>query len=152
MGTPITINEEIQIAAPPDVVWDFTQDYSRRHEWDRSVASGEVLATDPIVKARIRGTWLCCEFHYKLFDPPRRTSLAMAEVESRIIEGGGGSWAYEADAGGTRWTQTNTVIIRDGLLLNMFRGALAWGIRRGTRQAMSRAKKIIERDRASRTL
>ena len=132
--------------ARPEVVWDFTQDFARRASWDSNVRGAEVLTETPYRRVRIGGGGFRCVLEYKLYDRPRRTSLAMVEIEgTRLITGGGGSWAYEPTAtGGTRWTQTNTIELADG----PFAWLLAWfadgQLRRATRTSMAKAKRAIE--------
>jgi hypothetical protein len=67
----------------------------------------------------------------------------MIDVDSRWVAGGGGSWDYEPVAGGTAWTQTNTLVLRGPY--RVFAPLVAWSLRRSVRQAMRRAKVLIER-------
>jgi hypothetical protein len=141
----ITATERLFIEAPHAAVWDYTQDYSRRREWDGQMLRAEILESrgPPRVRVRMRGG-LRCVFQYKLFDRPHRTSLAMTEVRSPLFAGGGGSWQYEARDGGTLWTQTNTLTFR-GRFTYL---SLGWLVRpqlaRATRRAMANCKRILE--------
>src|SRR4051812_1934503 len=102
----ITVRDSITISASPEVVWDYTQDWSRRTEWDPAVLSSEMLEASPRV-LRVRATGgITFLVRYKLEDRPKRTSLAITDVNSRILTGGGGSWDYApAAGGGTVFTQ-----------------------------------------------
>ena len=140
----ITVTESLFVAASPERVWDLTQDYRRRSQWDANVLSAEVLpgAGPPRVRLRLRGG-VACVFQYKVFERPLRTSLAMTDVVSPVLAGGGGAWTYAAQDGGTLWTQTNTLVFKNALLGLCF-GALArWQLRRGTRTAMRAAQRLL---------
>jgi hypothetical protein len=140
----VTVKDEILIRARPDVVWDYTQDWSHRTEWDDAVISAEILATDPPV-VRIHGTGgVVSTARYKLYDKPHRTSLAIEDVTSRLIVGGGGSWEYVATPEGTTFRQTNTIALRGGLLGWLLRPVVSWQLRRFTRRALERARAAIE--------
>lgn len=68
----------------------------------------------------------------------------MVDVTSRWFEGGGGSWSYEAEGSGTRWSQTNTLVLKDGLRGRLMRAAIPWYLAASTRRAMREAKNRIE--------
>ena len=132
------------ITRPPEDVWAFTQDYGRRAEWDAGVTEATLLGTDPRrVRVKLRGVGTAT-FEYKMDRRPERTSLGMVDVESRWFAGGGGSWEYLADAAGTRWTQTNTLVLKHGRLLAWAGPIIRAMVRSGTRRAMRRAKAILE--------
>ncbi len=143
MSSNITIKHSIYIAASPDKVWDFSQDYKERYKWDSSILEAEVLQIQAhkIVRIRSKGG-LNCLLKYKLEDRPNKSSLAMTEVKSIFIEGGGGSWKYEVQNQGTLWTQTNTLILKKhwrwlGKWLKM-------SLLKNTRNSMQKAKQMIE--------
>jgi hypothetical protein len=141
----ITVTERVFVAAPPERVWDYTQDYARRCEWDANVLEAEPLATTgpPRVRLRLRGG-VSCVFQYRVFERPRRTGLAMVEVRSWLVRGGGGSWTYEARDGGTWWTQTNTITVRSRFARWCLGALLRWQLARATRRAMAKAGRILE--------
>jgi hypothetical protein len=145
----ITVRESVHVEASPDRVWDFTQDWSRRAQWDAAVKDARPDADhrDGAPAYRVRGSG-GAEFvaRYKLYERPRRTSLEMTDLRSWLVKGGGGSWSYEADGAGTRWTQTNTVVLRDGFLGALLRPLVLWQLARITQDAMIQAKKLIERE------
>lgn len=147
MPNRVTVMEMVEVKARPEVVWDFTQDFSRRREWDANIVGAEVLSETPMRRVRVRGRGkFQCVLEYKLFERPRRTSLAMVEIEgTRLITGGGGSWAYEATAtGGTRWTQTNTLDLSAGGFMALLKFFAEAQLRKATRESMAKAVRLIE--------
>ena len=136
MPVRVTATGSIFVGKPPEVVWDFTQDYSRRPKWEDGAT--------PRVRVRCAGG-LRAVFQYRLFDRPRQTSVAMEDVTSFLIEGGGGSWSYEAKDGGTLWTQTNSLTLRPTWWSPLFRPLVARQLRSSTLRAMERAKHMLER-------
>ncbi len=145
MASSITITEKITIEASPGAVWDYTQDFNRRTEWDGSVLGAEMIGSDLERAARVRYKGgLECTFQYKLFERPTRTTLAMTDVRSPIFSGGGGSWRYQPAGVGTEWTQVNTLTFRNPMLYWLLRWPIAWGLRRSTRQGMLKVKGILE--------
>ena len=52
----ISVTESVFVARPPDEVFDFTQDYAYRAEWDAGVTSATVLGEEPRrVRVAMRG-------------------------------------------------------------------------------------------------
>jgi hypothetical protein len=43
----ITVTETIHVAQPPDVVFDYTQDYRTRADWDPGVREATLLSESP---------------------------------------------------------------------------------------------------------
>jgi len=147
MPPPITVTASIEIGRPPEEVFDFTQDYARRPRWDRSVRSATVLAALPLPRVQVRASGLDAIFQYKQFARPAATSLVMEEVRSPLVAGGGGAWSYRSTAGGTLWTQTNTIVLREGLLSRLLAPLIRRGFERSVRGAMARAKELLEAGR-----
>ena len=145
MTDKITVTESVFVARPPEEVWDFTQDYARRSEWDPAVREASVLQDRPVPRVRVRFVGgLEAVLQYRQFDRPLRTSLSMEEVRSPFIEGGGGSWSYAAVDGGTSWTQTNTLVLRPGGWRRLLSPLVRMQLLASTRRAMRRAKRILE--------
>ena len=142
----VTVTESLFVRAPCERVWDFTQDYALRASWDANVLDAEVLPGEgaPRVRVRLRGG-VRCTFRYQAFERPRRTSLAMVDVQSALLAGGGGAWTYEAREDGTQWTQTNTLVLADRWFAPMLAPLVRWQLRRGTRRAMRAARCALER-------
>jgi uncharacterized protein YndB with AHSA1/START domain len=135
----VTVRESVHIAAAPERVWDFTQDWSRRAEWDPAISSAEVVdGPERLVRARTRMGRLIVR--YKQFDRPHRTSVAMSEESGRVL--GGGSWEYVAEEGGTRFTQQNTLVA--DRIPPLLRSIVRWQLRRMTLKALENAKKLLE--------
>ena len=112
----VTVEESILVQAPVEKVFDFTQDWSRRADWDKAVVSAEPVDGSAERAFRVRGQGgLRFLARYKLFRRPEATSLSMEQTFSLMIQGGGGSWRYEPMDGGTRWTQVNTLQLGGGL-------------------------------------
>ena len=146
MTKTLTIRESIEVARPPDVVFDFTQDYGRRPEWDATVLRATVLeAEPPRVEVQLAGG-VRAVFEYRLFRRGLRTSMAMNDVSSWWMAGGGGSWDYEATPGGTRWTATNSIVLRSGLLNWLIGPRVERQARSALRDAMRKAKVMMEAD------
>jgi polyketide cyclase/dehydrase/lipid transport protein len=140
----VSVTETIWVERSPEVVWDYTQDYTRRTEWDAGVAEATVLGLDPrTVRVRIPGLG-SMTMQYRLDRRPERTSAAFMDVESSWISGGGGSWEYEAADGGTRWQQTNSLELKRPRLAFLLAPLLERGLRRSTKRAMAEAKRRLE--------
>jgi hypothetical protein len=143
--TTITVNHSVFIAKPNEVVWDFTQNYDERKKWDEVVLKATVLQNSPnrIVRLKMKGN-TAMTFVYKLDDRPNKTSLAAVEVQSPVIESGGGSWKYEEQNGGTLWTQTNTIVLKKHFLLRLLKPLLRRLFFVQTKKAMQKAKLLLE--------
>lgn len=145
MEHKLVVTESILVDVPPEALWDFTQDYTRRSTWDSGVLEAEVLASVPVPRIRVRAQGgLRAVFQYRMFERPVRTSLAMEDVESSWIAGGGGSWAYQAQGASTLWTQTNTLVLKPRWWLGLCAPLLRLGLRSSTRRAMRKAKQLAE--------
>ena len=140
----ISVTESVLVDCPPDEVFDFTQDYAHRAEWDAGVTSATVLGEEPrIVRVAMRGLGEAT-LTYQLFRRPERTSAAFGDVKSAWICGGGGSWQYEATEGGTTWQQTNTLELKRPRLMRFMAGYVERSLRDSTRKAMAAAKARLE--------
>lgn len=145
MEHKLTVTESIVVDVTPAELWDLTQDYSRRSSWDSGVLEADVLASAPAPRVRIRAQGgMRAVFQYRQFERPVRTSLALEEIESSWIAGGGGSWAYEAQGSATLWTQTNTLVLKPHWWLGLCAPLLRLGLRSSTRRAMRKAKELAE--------
>lgn len=141
----IRASHSIHVARPPDAVWTFTQDYARRAEWDAGIREARVLTADPLPRVAIRAPGgLSGVFQYKLFDAPRRTSVELTEVRSPFFDGGGGAWSYEARAGGTQWTVTNSLRFKSRIAHRLLGTIFQRALQRGTEKAMEAARKRLE--------
>jgi hypothetical protein len=140
----VTVSHTVHVRRSPEEVFDYTQDYGTRMDWDPTVKSAEVLSDTPrrvqVVMAGIGPLVI----EYKLFRRGERTSAAFSGVNSRLISGGGGSWEYAARDGGTDWTETSTLEFRNGLVGRLFAPILRRNMATLTRKAMDKAKAIME--------
>jgi Polyketide cyclase / dehydrase and lipid transport len=140
----ISVTESIWVACPPEAVWDYTQDFSRRTEWDAGIAEATILQQEPrTVRVKVANLGKMTVV-YRLDRRPERTSAAFVDVESAWVSGGGGSWEYEPADGGTRWQQTNSLELKRPRLALLFGPLLERGLRRSTQRAMAEAKRRLE--------
>lgn len=144
MRNIITIKESIFIAQSPEVVYDFTQDYSKRPLWDSLVKKATVTETKPRVVKMVAKDGSTMTVRYKQEDRPHKTSLAMTDVVSPMMDSGGGSWQYEAQDGGTLWTQVNTIILKDAIWAKLMIPVASKYFKDKTIQAMQKAKEMME--------
>lgn len=140
----ITVTATLRVERAPEAVFDHTQDYGRRAEWDRAVTDAQVLSESPRrIRLTVRGLGRFT-VSYRLFRRPERTSAEFEDVSSPWITGGGGSWRYEASGDGTDWTQTNTLELKRPRLLRSLAPLIERNLRSSMRRAMAEAKAIME--------
>jgi len=100
----MTFDQSIVIAASPGELFDLTQDYKRRLEWDPFLKSAELLdgAEAAGVGARaycIAHSGLGMETEYVSFNPPRACAAKMTRGP-RLLGSFAGSWRFEELAPG----------------------------------------------------
>ena len=140
----VTVSHTVHVKRSPEDVFDYTQDYGTRMDWDSTVKSAKVLSEDPRrVQVVMEGVGPLV-IEYKLFRRGERTSAAFSDVSSRLISGGGGSWDYAARDGGTDWTETSTLEFRNGLVGRLVAPILRRNMKTLTTKAMEKAKAIME--------
>jgi hypothetical protein len=149
MMRKITATHAIVIQAKPEEVWDYTQNWNRRPEWDVSVTRAKVLKEQPRTVWVHMRAGLELEVTYKHFERPRLTTLALKLIGFPWIKGGGGSWKYEAEGAGTRWTQHNTLELREDFVGRVTAPVFSRILQRLTIRMMERAKEIIETERGA---
>ena len=140
----ITVTESIRVDRPPEAVFDYTQDYATRPDWDPAVVKARVLSENPRRVAIVSPGLGSYTLEYKLFRRGDRTSAAFEDVEAWLFSGGGGSWRYEPDGSGTRWTQVNTLELRHPRLTGWLAGMIERNVRSSMRKGMTRATSIME--------
>lgn len=144
----ITVTEAVHVERPPADVFDYTQDYSTRAQWDRGVTEAQVLSESPRrVRIAVRGLGRFT-VEYQLFRRPDRTSAAFRDVASSWMSGGGGSWRYEPENDGTRWTQTNTLELKHPRLMRPLAPLIERNLRSSMRTAMAEARRLLESRRS----
>ena len=140
----VSVTESIWIDRSPEDVFDYTQDFARRTEWDTGIAEAKVVATDPrTARVRIRSLGSMTVV-YRLDRRPERTSAAFSDVDSAWVSGGGGSWQYTPVDGGTQWQQTNSLELKRPWLRWLVGPMLESGLRRSTQASMAEAKRRLE--------
>ncbi len=140
----VTVSHTVHVKRSPEDVFDYTQDYSTRMDWDPTVKSAKVLSEDPRrVEVDLEGVGRVI-MEYALFRRGERTTAAFEAESSRLVAGGGGSWSYAAREGGTDWTQTSTLEFRNALMGRLFAPFLRRNMSTLTAKAMAKAKQIME--------
>ena len=139
-----TVSETVHVNRSPEDVFDYTQDYTTRADWDPTVMSAKVLSEEPRrVQVEMRGIGPLT-IEYKLFRRGERTSAAFRDVGSSLFSGGGGSWSYDARDGGTDWTQTSTLEFRHTLVGWLLAPLIRRNMRVLTQKSMAKARDIME--------
>ncbi|GAA4326346.1 SRPBCC family protein [Flaviaesturariibacter amylovorans] len=99
------LQDSIHILRPPEAVFDITQDYSRRLEWDTFLVKAELLGGAPRAAVGVRA-WcvahngLGMETEYVSFRPPRVAAVKMTRGPW-LFKDFAGSWNFREAAGGT---------------------------------------------------
>jgi hypothetical protein len=140
----VSVTESIWVNRPPEVVFDYTQDYAHRTEWDAGIAEATLVASEPR-SARVRIAGLgSMTVVYRLDRRPERTTAAFTNVDSSWISGGGGAWQYDAENGGTRWQQTNSLELKRPRLTRFLGPMIKRSLRQSTQRSMAEAKRRLE--------
>lgn len=140
----VSVTTSVWVGRDPEAVFDHTQDYERRPGWDPGITEAAIVGVAPrAARITMRGLGRAT-IVYRLDRRPERTSAVFEDVESPWIVGGGGSWAYEPEAGGTRWTATNSLELRRGWWTPLLAPFARWSLRRSTERAMRAAKRQLE--------
>jgi hypothetical protein len=144
----IRVKEEIFIERSPEIVWDYTQDFSKRLEWDKFLTKAIVIQENPVKMANIEGKGrFAATLAYKIYDRPNKTTLVFTDVKSPVIDGGGGSWQYIRKDNGTQWIQMGSCTIKNRPLMKLLVPLIKSMLRYNMKSAMKLAKKIIENSR-----
>ncbi len=108
----VTVTESIWVNRLPEAVFDYTSDLAQRPEWDSAITKVAILSASPrAARVTVPGMGQTSVV-MRLDRRPERTSAVFEDIESRWITGGGGAWSYESERGGTRWNETNTLVLR----------------------------------------
>ncbi|MBP6824005.1 MAG: SRPBCC family protein [Acidobacteria bacterium] len=94
-----TFERSIEVNAPRVLLFDLTQDYSRRLDWDPFLREARLVggADKPGVGVRawcVATTGMGMETEYVTFNPPERTAVKMTRGPS-ILKSFAGSWVFE---------------------------------------------------------
>ena len=140
----VTVSHTVHVDRSPEEVFEYTQDYSTRSDWDPTVKSANVLSHEPLrVQAVMEGLGPVV-IEYTLFRRGERMTAAFSGVRSRVFSGGGGSWGYQARDGGTDWTQTSTLEFRSSFVGRLLGPLIRRNMATLTRKSMAKAKAIME--------
>ena len=143
-GVTVTATESIWVDRSPEEVFDYTQDYATRSDWDPTVKSAKVLSEEPRRVEEVLEGIGPVVMEYKLYRRGDRTTAAFRDTASSLISGGGGSWSYAAKDGGTDWSQTATLEFRHRLVGWLMAPLLHRNMQTLMRKAMVEAKRIME--------
>src|SRR5690349_5911791 len=100
----MTFEKSVAIDASPGALFDLSQDYDRRLEWDPFLRSarlvGDARAAGVGVRALCvaRSGW-AMETEYVSFNPPRATAVKMTRGPW-FLDSFAGSWRFEEEAPG----------------------------------------------------
>lgn len=94
-----TFERSIEINAPRAALFDLTQDYSRRLDWDPFLKEARLIggANTPGVGVRawcVANSGMGMETEYVTFSPPERTAIKMTRGPA-ILKTFAGSWVFE---------------------------------------------------------
>lgn len=141
----VKIRQRIVIDRNKEDVWDYTQNFSNRPEWDRSVKAVDIVQKNPTQVKLVFKNDSNITLEYQMENRPNKATLTIRKSESRIIQTGSGTSSFEERSGTTLWTETVTYVMKRkplmGLLLPWYN--LLFSIK--LRSAMHRAKSILER-------
>lgn len=142
----ITVSHTIIIEQRREIVFDITQDFSKRTLWDHSMESCEIISEFPerMVRVKAKGG-IMSTLQYKQFERPSKTSLRMTAISSPFILDGGGSWTYEESGNGnTRWSQINTLSLPKSFTGRILKYLVKRALQRNTIESMDLVKAILE--------
>ena len=137
----VRVEESIEIARPPQAVWDVVVDPQRDAEWCAKVKSVEPLG---------EGRWRVVHKPVPLrpatelivdqveVDPPRRLRLR-EEDDASVVEV---EYRLEPSAGGTRFVQASDVDWKR--LPRILHGTFRRGVQRDVRHQLQALKRLLE--------
>ena len=143
----IKFSEKILVDNPPAVVFDFTQDYSRRLLWDTFLKKADLLegakAAGLGVKAWcVARNGLGMETEYVSFNRPKATAIKMTRGPY-LFKSFLGSWTFKETGPG----QTEIIFLYSFTLrfpFNLFKIAIKKNLSRNVRIRLQDLKKSIE--------
>jgi hypothetical protein len=151
-GAEMTFEQSTTIRASPDELFNFTQDYARRLEWDPFLKSAQLMdgATAARVGARahcIARTGWGMETEYVSFNPPRACAINMTRGPW-FLAAFAGSWRFEeTSAGETRVSFRYHLRTSPQWLSWLVRPVVVWTFERDTRRRLAALKDAVERRR-----
>lgn len=141
------IEESIHLPVPLETAWSVAQNPSLRPRWDRRITAYEVH-DQPGPGARISitvrvGPWRPHHSGVLLRWVPPHQSVVKTESTSQLVPGGAGSWTFEPEGNGTRYTTRFTLQDAD---LHPFvpRWLYRLGVLLETRRSLRRLRRLVE--------
>jgi ribosome-associated toxin RatA of RatAB toxin-antitoxin module len=137
--------QSINVVAKPGVLFDLTQDYERRLNWDPFLKEAKLLdgAESPGVGVRawcVAHNGLGMETKYVSFNRPGTCAVEMTSGPW-FLRSFSGSWRFDRiDTELTRVTFTYSLVGRPGLLTRLLGMVFA----RETRRRLAALKKVVE--------
>jgi hypothetical protein len=139
----------ILISASPGDLFDLTQDYDRRLDWDPFLKSAELLGGARMAGVGVRAycvahNGLGMETEYVSFNPPRACAVKMTNGP-RLIDSFAGSWRFEeAATGQTRVGFRYHLRARPRWLSCLLTPIIGWVFARDTRKRLVALKAAVE--------
>jgi ribosome-associated toxin RatA of RatAB toxin-antitoxin module len=137
--------QSIEVAAEPDVLFDLTQDYAHRLDWDPFLKEARLLggAESPGVGVRawcVARNGLGMETRYVSFNPPGACAVEMTKGPW-FFRAFAGSWRFERiGPGRTKVTFTYSLVGRPTFISGLLRLIFA----RETRRRLEALKRAVE--------
>jgi ribosome-associated toxin RatA of RatAB toxin-antitoxin module len=137
--------QSIEVVAEPDVLFDLTQDYSHRLDWDPFLKEARLLggAEAPGVGVRARcvaRNGIGMETRYVSFNPPGACAVEMTRGPW-FFRSFSGSWRFDrVGPARTRVSFTYSLVGRPGFLTGLLRLIFA----RETRRRLVALKRYVE--------
>lgn len=138
--------QSVEIAVERTVLFDMTQDYEHRLEWDTFLRQANLLtgAAEPSIGVHVRCVarfGLEVETRYVSFNPPRVCAVEMTRGPW-FLRSFAGSWRFdEISTGRTRVTFTYSLVGRPAFLTALLDLVFAGNIRRRL-EALKRATEL----------
>ena len=140
-----TFEDAIVIASSPAALFELTQDYSRRLEWDPFLKVAELRHGATAAGLGVRAwcvarSGIGMETEYVSFQPPERTAVRMTEGPF-FLGKFSGSWVFTAQEDGrTRVTFRYNLVTRPAWLGGLLRGVFS----RDTTRRLHALKAFVE--------
>jgi hypothetical protein len=141
----MTSRDSVEVAAEPRTLFDWTQDYSRRLDWDPFLREATLVGEAERAGLGVRA-WcvarvgLGMETRYVSFNPPGACAVEMTRGPW-FIRSFAGSWRFEPlEPGRSRVTFSYHLVGRPALLTRLLVQVFA----RETRRRLAALKRVVE--------
>jgi uncharacterized protein YndB with AHSA1/START domain len=136
---PVRAAREIEMAAPPEVVWDVLTEFDRWPEWNPDVKSMSYAGRlEPGSQFRWKAGPGTIVSTLERVEPPRLVSWRGRTMSINALH----VWRFEPRGGGT-WVRTEESF--DGLLARVFRGPLRKQLEKSLSEGLEHLKAEAER-------